>query len=148
MRTLLLILLLAVSAHAQDWKLIKEMSGDIPNHNGLTVEVYAAEIARGDDKVKLLMKIEYPWGSPRFEGATYPQGFDVTSIARILTKVEFNCETLEVKPIKGSTEIYTVSGQKHKSREAPFNIKESHIFSQYFCERGMRATIAPTLKPK
>jgi len=146
--------LLAVSAQAQkledvkDWKLIKEMSGEIPNHPGLMVELYAAQIARGDSTVKLILRMEYPWGAPGdiFKDAV-PRGFDPTSISRVVGKVEFNCDTLVVTPLSGSAEIYQFNGKKFKSKEPPFVIGSGHIFAQYFCERGMPATKAPVLKP-
>lgn len=148
MKTLLLILALTVSASAQEWKLIKEMSGAIPKHKGLTIEFYAAEIARGDDTVKLLVRTDFPNGAPRLEGATYPKGFDPTSITRTTSKVQFNCKTLEVRFIKDSAEIYYSNGKKFKSKEPSFALASGHIFSEYFCERGEKATEAPTLQPK
>jgi hypothetical protein len=151
MKPLFLILILAFTAHAQkpeDWKLIKEMSGEIPNHPGLTVNWYAAEIARGDNLVKLIVKAEFPGGAPRFEGATYPHGFDPTSITRMEMKSEFNCDTLTFKAVKGSSDVYQFNGKKLKSQETPFPLSAGHIFVQYFCERGEAPKIAPTLKPK
>jgi hypothetical protein len=157
MKPLLLILALAFSVSAQeikqieqikDWKLIKEMSGDIPNHPGLTEEFYAAKIARGDSTVKLLVRMDFPWGAPRFEGATYPRGFDASSIRHVLFQVELNCDTLVVKPLTGEADVYQFNGKHLKSQEIPTMIKSGHIFEQYFCEHGEAPTKAPTLKPK
>lgn len=147
MKPLLLILLLAASASAQDWKEIKEMSGEIPNHPGLSVEFYAAEIARGDQKVKLMVKAEFPNGAPVdvFRG-TVPFGFDISSVNKLVFKVEFNCDTLVMKTIKNSGELYQFNGTKHKTKEPPFGVNEGHVFVSYFCERGKKPTSAPTLK--
>lgn len=145
MRALLLIFVLT---QAPDWKLIKEMSGEVPNHPGITVNFYAAEIARSDNQIRLLMKAEFPDGAPQIEGATYPRGFDTTSISRMEGKLKFNCDTLIVKFINGSAEIYQFNGKKLKSKELPFALNSGHILFQYFCERGERPKTAPILKPK
>jgi hypothetical protein len=148
MKALLLILALTISVSAQtDWKLIKEMSGEIPDHPGLTAEFYAAEIARGDSLVKLLIRMDFPWGAPKFPKATYPTGFDASSISRFEFKVEFNCDTLVMKPVNGSSEVYQFNGKRHKSKEPPFPLDAGHVFVTYFCERGEAPTKAPTLKP-
>ena len=148
MKTLLLMLLLTITATAQtsDWKLIKEMSGDIPNHPGLTVEVYASQIARGDNVIKLMVKAEFPGGAPAdLLKANAPHGFDISSISRMVFKTEFNCETLTMKTVNGSGEIYQFNGKRFKSKEPPFTIESSHVFAQYFCEQGLAPTKAPTL---
>ena len=149
MKTLLLILCLATSAAAQqDWKLLKEMSGDIPDHPGLTVEAYASEIRRGEDRVRLQVKIEFPGGAPRDMLQPYvPWGFDASSITRMVAKIDFNCKTLEVRPVNGSAEVYQFNGKKHKSKEPPFKIDYGHIFAIYFCERGTTPKTPPKLKP-
>lgn len=154
MRALLLILLLTVSAQAQqledikDWKLIKEMSGEIPDHPGLTIEMYAAQIARGDSRVKLIVKAEFPGGAPRDLLKDHvPHGFDASSISTMVFKVEFDCDTLTVKAVNNSGEIYQFNGKRYKSKEPPFTIESGHILSQYFCERGTAPTKAPVLKP-
>lgn len=149
MKPLIVILCLAFSAHAQDWKLIKEMSGDIPNHSGLTVETYGAEIARGEETVKLLMRIDFPNGAPyAMFRDNVPRGFDVSSISQMTFKAEFNCKTLVMKPVGGTGKVYQFNGKKHKSKEPPFNLDAGHIFVNYFCERGEVPTKAPILKPK
>jgi hypothetical protein len=152
MKPLFLILILAFTAQAQtpqDWKFIKEMSGEIPDHPGLTVNWYAAEIARGNNIVKLLLRFDMPGGAPAdlFKGAASP-GFDISSITRVEAKIEFNCDTLVVKPVSGSSDVYQFNGKKLKSKEPPFVVGSEHIFSQYFCERGDAPKVAPTLKPK
>lgn len=150
-----LILALAVIVSAQSlptddlpWKLIKEMSGEIPDHTGLTIEVYGAKIARGDDLVKLSIRFDFPWGAPAslFKGNA-PRGFDVSSVARFQGRIELNCKTLEVKPVGGG-DVYQFNGKRHKSKEPPFQIESGHIFATYFCEQGEAPTKAPTLKPK
>lgn len=158
MKPLLLILALAFSVSAQDikdiekikdWKLIKEMSGEIPNHPAITLEMYAAQIARGDDIVKLAFRADFPNGAPvdlLKSGA--PSGFDVSSITRIVGKLEFNCQTLQVRPLGGSAYAYQFNGKRYKSRETPFALNSGHILFEYFCERGNTPTKAPTLKPK
>lgn len=149
MKALLLILLLS-PAQDLDWKLIKEMSGDIPNHPGITVETRAAEIARGEETVKLTLRIDFPEGAPHdlFKDNT-PHGFDVSSIARFVFKAEFNCRTLTMKAVRNEGSVYQFNGRKHKSKEPPFNLNSGHIFVNYFCERGAPAPLtAPTLKGK
>lgn len=158
MKPLLLIVVLAFSVSAQDikeiekikdWKLIKEMSGDIPNHPGIILDLYAAEIARHDEVVKLAFRADFPNGAPMdlFKGSM-PQGFDISSITRIVGKLEFNCETLQVVPLGGSAYAYQFNGKRYKSKEAPFALDSGHILFAYFCERGDTPTKAPTLKPK
>src|SRR4030095_16085374 len=101
MKPLLLILALAVSVSGQklesvkNWKLIKEMSGPIRDHPGLTIQISAPQIARGNDRVKLLIKAEFPGGAPRdiFKD-NVPWGFDPSSISLLVGKLEFNCTTL------------------------------------------------------
>lgn len=145
MKLLLLILMLIPSG---EWKHIRELSGDIPDHPGLTLEVYVSEIARGDDLVKLSMRADFPGGAPiDVFKANVPHGFDASSITRIQTRLELNCRTLVVKPVKGSAEIYQFNGKKHKSKEPPFTIQDGHLLASYFCERGDAPKVAPTLKP-
>lgn len=154
LKTLFFILALAVSAQAQkledikDWKLIKELSGEIPDHPGLTVELRAAQIARGDDTVKLVIRMDYPGGAPYdiFKNAV-PHGFDPSSISRIVGKIQLNCKTRFVIPINNSAEIYQFNGKKYKSKEQPFSVDSWHIFFTYFCEEGKTPTVAPKLKP-
>lgn len=153
MKALLLILLLAPSVYAQlptddlDWKLIQEMSGEIPNQPGITMEVYGARIMRGNDLVKLSVRFDFPFGAPVdvFKGSV-SRGFDVSSVTRMAFKIEMNCKTLTVKPIGGG-HIYQFNGKRHKSKEPPFKIASGHIFASYFCEQGEKPTKAPTLKP-
>src|SRR5688572_30561389 len=135
MKPLLLILALAFSAHAQkpeDWKFIKELSGEIPDNPGLTVEVRAAQIARGGETVKLLWRIDYPWGSPGeiFKNVV-PRGTDPTSISRIVSKIQLNCQTHVVTPITNSAEIYQFNGKKHKSKEQSFPLEAYHVVFAY-----------------
>lgn len=156
MKTLLLILLLSLSTAAQqenndlNWKLIKEMSGDIPNHPGLTVKTYGAEIARGGDLIKLSIKVGFPYGAPvSVFKDNVPHGFDVSSIERIEGRLELNCQTLVVRPVKASASIYQFSGKRFKSKEPPFTIESGNILATYFCERGGPVTTEPPkLKPK
>lgn len=147
MKTLLLILIFYSAGMAQEpeWKLIKEMSGEIPDHPGLTIEFYAAEVSRGDDLVKLLLRMNMPWGAPRdiFKPA-FPPGFDISSVTRIEAKAEFNCDTLVMKVKKNSSEVYQFNGRRLKSKEPPFTVEQSNVFVRYFCERGP----APTTKPR
>lgn len=152
MKTLLLFLLLTpyqLPTDDLDWKLITEMSGEIPSHPGLTVKVYGAEIARGDDLVKLSVRFDFPWGAPAdiFKDSA-PRGFDISSVERIDGKIELNCKTLVVRAIKASANVYQFNGKKHKSKEPPFTIESGNILALYFCEQGEKPTSAPTLKPK
>ena len=156
MKPLLLILALVFSAHAQkledikDWKLIKEMSGEVPDHAGITVEVRAAQIARGGDTIKLLWRIDYPYGAPRdiFKNVV-PYGTDPTSISRIVSKIQLNCKTRVVTPLSNSAEIYQFNGKKHKSKEQPFPLETHHVVFLYFCEdeEGEPSKTPPKLKP-
>ena len=125
------------------------MSGDIPDHPGLTIETYASEIARDGDIIKLKVRFDFPGGAPvePFKGYV-PFGFDISSISRVEMGVKFDCKTLVVTPPKGSSDVYQFNGKKLKSKEPPIPIKEGHVFEKYFCERGGPATVAPTLKPK
>jgi hypothetical protein len=136
MKIILTVLFLATLAHAQEWRPIKEMSGPIPDNPGLIMQVSVAQIARGEDRIKLSVKAEFPYGAPRdvFKD-NVPWGFDPTSISQIVGRLDFNCSTLVVKPIKGSTEVYRFNGEHFKSKEPPFSIVPTHIFSEYFCER-------------
>jgi hypothetical protein len=150
MKPLLLILCLATYAAPQkpEWKLLKEMSGEIPDHPGLTVETRASQIARGDDTVKLQIRWDFPWGAPRDLLKDHVLwGFDPSSISRVETKIQFNCKTLTVKSEKYS-DVYQFNGKKLKSRDYPFSIDYNHIFAEYFCERGETPKKAPALKPK
>lgn len=152
MKPLLLILALAFCVSAQDtkdWKLIKEMSGDIPDHPGLTVEVRAAQIARGDDGIKVMIRADFPWGSPDdlFRDRV-PHGLDPTSISRIEGQIKLNCATRVVTPVAGSADVYQFNGKKYKSREPPFSAKSWNVAFLYFCEDGTTPIKAPTLKPK
>jgi len=135
-----------------DWKLIKEMSGEIPDHPGFTLEFRAAEIARGNDLVKLVLRVDMPRGAPvDLFRDNVPRGFDVSSINRIEGRLEFNCKTLVLKAVNDSGVIYQFNGKRHKSKELPFKIdadSRGAVFSQYFCERGEAPTVAPQLKPK
>lgn len=156
--SLILALTVSVSVSAQDireiekikdWKLIKEMSGEIPNHPGISLEMYAAQIARGEDIVKLAFRADFPNGAPvALFRENAPRGFDISSIVRFVGKLEFNCATLEIKPSGGSGYIYQFNGKRLKSKEPPFTIPSGHVFAQYFCERGTPPTQRPTLKPK
>lgn len=125
------------------------MSGDIPNHPNLTIEVYASEIARGEDTVKLILRADFPNGAPvDLFRQNAPFGFDISSISRMVFKAKFNCKTLTMTTVSNSGEIYQFNGKKLKSKEPPFAVKEGDIFEKYFCERGEKPTQAPTLKPK
>ena len=153
MKPLLLILLLAFTASAQttDWQLIKEMSGEIPDHPGLTMNVYASQIARGDSVVKLQLKAEFPGGAPMdVLKDNAPHGFDISSISTMIFKSEFNCDTLVMKTVNGSGEVYQFNGKKYKTKEPPFKIESGHIFAQYFCEQpaSITSTGPPVLKRK
>lgn len=157
MKTLFLILAFAILALTPqqlptddlDWKLIKEMSGEIPNHPGQTVEVRGAQIARGNELVKVSVRFDFPWGAPVgvFKNSTVPRGFDLSSISRIQLRIELNCKTLEIKPVNNSSDVYQFNGKRLKSKEAPIKIGSGHIFAQYFCEQGEAPKKAPTLKP-
>ena len=149
MKPLLLILLFAFTASAQNWKPIKEMSGEIPNHPGLTIEIYAAQIERGDNVTKLRIRFDFPWGSPGdLLKENVPWGTDPTSISRVEGGFEFNCKTLIVKPDKASADVYQFNGKKFKSKEPPFSLDSGHILFQYFCEQPSASvsTGPPVLK--
>jgi len=148
MKVILILLLLAIPAHAQEWKPIKEMSGPIPDHPGITIETSASQIARGGDIVKLRFRADFPWGSPGdLVRNLVPWGFDPTSISRVEFKLLFNCQSLTVTPVTGSADVYQFNGKKHKSKEIPVQIPSGHIFAQYFCEQGSKPITAPVLKP-
>jgi len=153
-RVLLLIALLGCAANAQEiktelnWKPLKELSGTVPAHPGLSVEVYAAEIARRDEGVKLIMRFDFPWGAPRDFVNVPASEFDITSLSRFQARLDFNCSTLTVKAIGGSGEVFQFNGKRHKTKEPPFQIPDGHVFSQYFCEKGEAPTTAPKLTPK
>lgn len=151
MRPLLLILafILSVAAQTAEWKPIKEMSGEIPDHPGITLNVSASEIARGNDLVKLRIRFDFPDGAPYdlFRNNA-PVGFDVSSVVRIESRIELNCKTFIVKPAGSSADVYQFNGKKLKSKEVPIAISSGHIFAQYFCEQGLAPTAAPRLKPK
>jgi hypothetical protein len=138
-KVFLFILALACSVQAQEWKLIKEMSND-------RIEVYATEIARDGDKLKLLIRADFPKGSPRIEGAKYPDGVSYNEIRSIIARAEFNCQTGIAKPSKGSAEIITIYGERYKTKEKALTLPANHPFAEYFCERGEKATKAPTLR--
>ena len=147
MKFLLILLLIQNLPPNLDWKLIKEMSGDIFNQKGLTANTYAARIARGNELVKLSIRIDYPQGAPVSVFKDHaPRGFDISSIASMVFRIELNCKTLTIKP-KGGGEVYQFNGKRHKSKEVPFKIESSHILAVYFCEQGEAPTKAPTLKP-
>jgi hypothetical protein len=136
MKVILTVLFLATLVHAQEWRPIKEMSGAIPDNPGLTMQISVAQIARGEDRIKLLLKAEFPYGAPRdLFKANVPWGFDPTSISTVIGRLDFNCTTLVVKPVKGSAEVYRFNGERFKSKEPSFAIVPEHILSQYFCER-------------
>lgn len=146
MKALLLILALSQA----DWIAIKEMSGSINDHPGLTVKTSATQIARGGDIIKVLFRMEFPEGAPMdiFRDAM-PRGFDVSSIVRVEGRLQLNCATLVVKPLGSTAEVYQFNGKKHKTKEPPFKVGSANIFAQYFCEQpSAPATEAPTLKPK
>lgn len=156
MKTLLLILVLVGSAYAQEvknldslkWKPIREMSGNIPGHEGLTVEVFVAEIARREDGVRVIVRAEYPWGTPSDLFIQKPHGFDATSFSKIVFRVDLNCNTRYAKSVSGSADGYQVTGRRLKIKEIPAVLEENHVFVDYFCERGAAPTAAPKLKPK
>jgi hypothetical protein len=156
LRLLLLIVLISSPATAQevegitDWKFLPEMSGTAPD--GTSFRTYGTRIARGDDKVRLLMRFDFPDGAPRELQLNVPRGWDATSVVRFLGEIEFNCASLRVKPIGGTGTIVRFDGKRSKTKEPPFAISESHIFSQYFCERGSSPAGPPAMimntKPK
>ena len=137
-------LLLILTLLQSNWIPIKEMSGNIPNYPGITIETYASEIARDGDVIKLKVRFDFPWGVPM--DWVREAGFN-SSISRVELGVKLDCKTLIVTPMKGSADVYQFNGKKLKSKEPPIPIKEGHVFEKYFCERGGPATVAPTLKP-
>lgn len=149
MKPLFLILTLVFTAQAQDgWKSIKEMSGPIPDA-GVSIKTSAAQIARGDDHVKLLVRFDFPEGAPfALLKDNVPAGFDVSTIAAVVSKVDLNCKTLVVKMAGQKGDVYLFSGKHFQSREVAFKIESGNIFATYFCEQGEKPTHAPTLKPK
>lgn len=151
MKPLLLILAAALSVSAQttEWKRLSELSGDIPDHPGLIVQVSATQIARAEDLIKLRLRLEYPNGAPYdIFKKSVPLDFDASSISRIEALVELNCKSLVVSPVKGSADVYQFTGKRHKSREFPFTINAGNVFAQYFCEQGEAPKIAPRLSTK
>lgn len=157
MKPLLLILALALPVSAQsikeleqikDWKFIQEMSGPIPDHPGLTMEIYAAQIARGGDIIKAAFRVDFPGGAPvePFR-PNLPHGFDISSISRMMGKLELNCKTLTVRPFGKEGYFYQFNGRRHKTKEPSFQISSGNILARYFCEDGSTPAKAPTLKP-
>lgn len=155
MRALLLILLISFVASAQDvkdlddlhWKPIKEMSGDIPGHVGLTMDVYVAEIARRENGVKLLLRVDYPWGSPSDLFTTAPKGLDKTSVSRIQGQFDFDCSTKTATPLR-MVEFFQFTGKRWKFDKFVFHPPAAETFAQYFCEQGLAPTTKPVLKHK
>lgn len=149
MKLLALAILLLLPQTEPKWIPIKEMSGPIPDHPGLTIETYATQIARREDGVRLQLRWDWPYGTPyELFKDHVPRGFDPSSIARFTFKADLNCQTLTVKAIGGTGEVRQFNGKKHKSKESPVSIPSGHIFAQYFCEQGTKPTEAPKLKPK
>lgn len=144
MRPALLILCLAFTVSAQEWKPIKEMSGVIA---GSPLEVSATRIARNGDVIRLLFRVDFPDGAPwEVFRNNVPSGFDVSSVSKIEGGLKLDCKTLKVKPEKGTARVYQFNGNSFKSKEPPFAINSGHIFALYFCEQGTIPTVAPTLR--
>ena len=143
----LLLLILALQTPLE-WKVIKEMSGNIPNHPGLTVVTSATQIKRSEYTTKLLLRADFPYGAPIdvFRDSA-PHGFDVSSIVRMEAHVELDCRSNKITPTGGAGYLYQFNGKKIKSKEPPFNVSDGHIFAEYFCEKGTKPTTRPTLKP-
>lgn len=148
------ILLLFLFPFAQDtepqWKLIKEMSGTI--RDDLTFETYGAEIARNGDTVKLLLDVRFPSGMPHDicdDGSCkLPAGVSAESVRRFSSRVKLDCAKLTISAEKDSGDLYT-AGRKFKTKEPLVQLKNGHIFAEYFCEQpsGPRTNTPPKLKP-
>lgn len=159
MKVLILCLLIVAPAFGQSdgkqekpkWKLIKELSGTI--RDDLTFETYGAEIARNGEIVKLLLDVRFPSGMPHdicADGSCkLPDGVDAESVRGVSSRVKLNCAKLTVSAEKESADLYTI-GQRHfKTREPLVQLKNGHIFAEYFCEQpsGPRTNTPPKLKP-
>ena len=145
--TLALIIAILLQTPPLQWKAIKEASHEIEGNKGLTIETYAAQIRRNEDIVKLYIRFDFPWGFPRDAAPNIASSnFDVTSISRIVGRLELNCKTLTVKPDGSAADVYQFNGKKHKSKELPFTLPPASLFADYFCETGTKPTTAPTLK--
>lgn len=147
--TLLILALtvLGVGQTLQRWTAIKEMTGAIPNYPGLTIETYASEVARGDDYVKVKLRVVFPQGAPaELLRGTMPRGFDISSIERAEGRLKLSCKDLTVKP-EPHTEIYQFNGKRHRIKERAFTIPSGHILEGYFCEKGDAPSGPPRLKP-
>jgi hypothetical protein len=156
MKVLILLLTVFLTAQSQkvkdrdklEWKAVREMSGPIWGYPGLEVQWAVAEIARRETGVKVLLRIEYPWGSPPELFTKAPNGFDRTSVRRVLGRVDFDCKSKSVKSVSDKIEFYQFNGKRYTFNEFGFPLPTSEIFSQYFCESGPVPTHAPKLKPK
>lgn len=124
------------------------MSGPVTDSPGLRVETYASEIKRSEHIIKVGVRIDFPDGAPSnvFKNADTPRGFDISSISRIEGRLTLDCNTLTIKPEKGSARVYQFNGNSFKSKEPSFAISSAHIFAQYFCEQGTTPTTAPSLR--
>lgn len=158
MKASVLLLFLFIPALAQNdgkqepkWKLIKEMSGTI--RDGLTFETYGAEVARNGDIVKLMLDVRFPSGMPHDicdDGTCkLPYGVAAESVRRFSGRVKLNCAKLTVSAEKESGDLYTIGGKHFKTKEPLVQLKNGHIFAEYFCEQpsGPRTNTPPKLKP-
>lgn len=153
MRVLLVILVLALSVQSQtpddadlEWMLIPEASGPMTEYVNLSIQTYVAKISRGDNKVKLWVRFDFPNGAPM---KLFPR-YDVGSARMMAT---FDCEKQTAKLTKGHGFIYDLQGtfitkvkDKDAAKEVPASV--GHAIFQYFCERGPVSNQPPKLKAK
>jgi hypothetical protein len=138
-KTLLLILALAITASAQslDWKHVG---------SGPTVELYVAEIARGPKQVKFWLRWDFPNGAP--DGL-----LPVNGVSSIHAEATFDCVKQTAKLTNGYGFFYDAGGnliKKAKDKETVKGMMPGSVGNyvlEYFCERGEKPTKAPTLKP-
>ena len=132
------------------WIKIQEMSGALPGNPGLEIYVFIAEIARREDGVKVVVKAEYPWGSPPDLFTRAPAWFDKTSVRRIQGKINFDCATKTIKRSRDKIEFWTFNGKKYSFSEFNFKLPTAETFSEFFCEQTSHnpSKSPPQMKPK
>lgn len=140
MRTILPILLLALTASAQtnlNWKVVTK---------GPTLKILVAETARGPKEVKFWIRFDFPDGAPA--------GFPVDGVGSVRTEATFNCEKRTAKLTKGYGYFYdkfgafiTKAKDKQTVKEVPGSV--GNYILEYFCEQPSKpVTAPPKLKPK
>jgi len=147
MKTILLILALAVGVSAQSIKEGKQITTWTFVSEGPLIKSYISpdSIKRGDDIIKVWMRFELPKGS-RDLYANTPIDFGETRVYGML-----NCKASKMQ--SKTMLVYDRAGNFYLGKENAGGWAEErpdsigHSVFVYFCERGEKATEAPTLKP-